>query len=960
MARKCSQQKQREMNLRGRSIPVKTKSAETEVEEEEIMDSSNPNAVSTGPNVEEEGRTKNVHDIVGIPELVVETEEEDETEEEIVESEEEEEYVSDSLEQRSEESEKDDKTETEELLQIQPEDVADEIDYWKQAVICFILGANPPWEIVEGFIRRIWTKFNIDKISFMPNGIFLVRFKTMEMKEKVLASGHYLFDNKPMIVKAWEKDLEMKKDDVKSVPAWIKIHKLPIKFWGKSLSKITNIVGKYVKCDVATEERAVRVDIEYEWRPVKCTICQGMGHEKEQCRKGEQKKLIQQPVKKVEGRSPVGHQTPLKRLVKMHTREVVQAGYSADTFGAFSYKEVAASPPKKRSGENGLFGLLETKIKNKAFTKAASTFSNWCITTNNGYHSGGRIWVVWKPNLFRVNVLEYNAQYIHMKVDSLEDRRTFWFTMVYAFNGMHDREPLWDNLRRVACTVSGPWAVAGDFNCVLSASERVGGSTPSSEMEPFRRCVSDCGVMDITAIGALFTWNNKQKPQDRIYSKLDRFLVNKACSNQGQSKRCFKYYNMWGGSKKFLPIVRENWDKSRPGTPMFRLAKNLKQLKPELKRLNKEGYSDIENSANILQKQVEDMQEVINKDPTNMQLISEEYEASLQLQELTRAKESFLSQKSKHEWIKDGDVNSSYFHCLLKKRRSMNKVVMVEDMRGKLCDTQEQVQEAFLEYYQSLLGTSQDIKKIHRSIINKGPVCNDAHWASLRRPVTGEEVKEAMFSIPDIKSPGPDGYTSKFFKDAWGECIRSYPKFYVPGFFDVLPQLVGQNQGAFIQQRSIQENILICQDLIRLYERPHASPRCLFKIDLQKAYDTVEWEFVGQLLEELKFPPEFIEMLMQCITTTTYSLSVNGELFGYFQGRLVIVRSVLNSLHSYWASIFILPKGIMKRIEAVCAGTSFGTIVQITGDLLLWDGIRRRPKEEGGLGRKIGKSGTRL
>ncbi|XP_074313965.1 uncharacterized protein LOC141649168 [Silene latifolia] len=258
----------------------------------------------------------------------------------------------------------------------------------------------------------------------------------------------------------------------------------------------------------------------------------------------------------------------------------------------------------------GLFGLLETKIKNKAFTKAASTFSNWCITTNNGYHSGGRIWVVWKPNLFRVNVLEYNAQYIHMKVDSLEDRRTFWFTMVYAFNGMHDREPLWDNLRRVACAVSGPWAVAGDFNCVLSASERVGGSTPSSEMEPFRRCVSDCGVMDITAVGALFTWNNKQKPQDRIYSKLDRFLVNKAwcdsftdvyaqflpegifdhtpcilkSSNQGQTKRCFK------------------------------LAKNLKQLKPELKRLNKEGYSDIENAANILQKQVEDMQEVINKD----------------------------------------------------------------------------------------------------------------------------------------------------------------------------------------------------------------------------------------------------------------------------------------------------------------------------------------------------------
>ncbi|XP_074299615.1 uncharacterized protein LOC141630755 [Silene latifolia] len=180
----------------------------------------------------------------------------------------------------------------------------------------------------------------------------------------------------------------------------------------------------------------------------------------------------------------------------------------------------------------GLLGLLETKIKNKAFNKAASSFSNWCITTNNGYHSGGRIWVLWKPNLFRVHVLEYNAQYVHMKVEYLVDRRSFWLTMVYAFNGIHDRDSLWDNLRRVASLVSGPWAIAGDFNCVLSALERVGGNTPSGEIKPFRRCVADCGVVEIAVVGALYTWNNKQKPEERIYSRIDRFLVNKAwCDN---------------------------------------------------------------------------------------------------------------------------------------------------------------------------------------------------------------------------------------------------------------------------------------------------------------------------------------------------------------------------------------------------------------------------------------------
>ncbi|XP_074313367.1 uncharacterized protein LOC141648532 [Silene latifolia] len=296
----------------------------------------------------------------------------------------------------------------------------------------------------------------------------------------------------------------------------------------------------------------------------------------------------------------------------------------------------------------GLFGLLETKIKNKAFSKAAGSFNNWCITTNNGYHSGGRIWVLWNPTMFRVQILEYNAQYIHMKIDSLVDRRVFWLTMTYAFNGIAERAPLWDNLTRLAYQIAGPWAVVGDFNCVLSPSERVGGNAPSGEIVPFRRCVADCGLMDIAAIGAVYTWNNKQKPEERIYSRIDRFMVNKAwcdnftdlyahfmpeglydhtpcvikSSNQGQSKRSFKYFNMWGGSKNFLPLVRANWDSGLVGTPMFRLVKSLKRIKPVLKQLNVESYSDIEGATNILQKQVEIMQEEISRDPTNLRLIA--------------------------------------------------------------------------------------------------------------------------------------------------------------------------------------------------------------------------------------------------------------------------------------------------------------------------------------------------
>ncbi|XP_074314345.1 uncharacterized protein LOC141649558 [Silene latifolia] len=69
-------------------------------------------------------------------------------------------------------------------------------------------------------------------------------------------------------------------------------------------------------------------------------------------------------------------------------------------------------------------------------------------------------------------------------------------------------------------------------------------------------------------------------------------------------------------------------------------------------------------------------------------------------------------------------------------------------------------------------------------------------------------------------------------------------------------------------------------------------------------------------------------------------------------GRLVIVKSVLNSLHSYWASMFIIPKGIIKRIEAVCRNFLWDNSVDYRRTPLVgWDTICR-PKDEGGLGLK--------
>lgn len=65
----------------------------------------------------------------------------------------------------------------------------------------------------------------------------------------------------------------------------------------------------------------------------------------------------------------------------------------------------------------------------------------------------------------------------------------------------------------------------------------------------------------------------------------------------------------------------------------------------------------------------------------------------------------------------------------------------------------------------------------------------------------------------------------------------------------VLPEIISENQSAFVADRSIVQNILICQDIIRLNNRKATTQSRLIKMDLKKAYDTVEWGFVEEMLQ---------------------------------------------------------------------------------------------------------------
>ena len=75
------------------------------------------------------------------------------------------------------------------------------------------------------------------------------------------------------------------------------------------------------------------------------------------------------------------------------------------------------------------------------------------------------------------------------------------------------------------------------------------------------------------------------------------------------------------------------------------------------------------------------------------------------------------------------------------------------------------------------------------------------------------------------------------------------------------------------------------QELLRKCCWNRISHPCIMKVDLWKAYDTVNWNFLEDVLSFLDFPALFVQWIMQCVSTTSYSISINGSLHGFFKGK---------------------------------------------------------------------------
>ncbi|XP_074290539.1 uncharacterized protein LOC141617253 [Silene latifolia] len=532
-------------------------------------------------------------------------------------------------------------------LKIDASDVNPELEYWASAISCFVLGANPPSLVLEGFIRRIWNNLAITFIAYQPNGVCLIRFKTLEDKQRALQSGPLSFDNKPFIVKDWNPGMKLVKDKPVVVPVWIRLYDLDIKYWGLALPKILGLVGKPICSDQATKNKEylgfarylveVKVgeqlpdaiefidehdicqtqQVHYEWKPVSCNLCHGIGHETGLCKKKPVKakpKNVQQPHMVV---TPMPYQgsmlnslTPARFLNRLTKKgEGTSAGPTfVDVLSYSIRKNLLNSMGKGLSSQhlNGLFGLVETKVRTTNINSVQAGLGNkWNFLNNNDIHESGRIWLLWDPSLFHVK----DKQAIHVSVDHLQSGYSWTCSFIYGCNKDSERTSLWQSILQAKSIVHGPWLLMGDFSNVLHIAERIGYEMTLAEIRDFQQCVDSLGLYDLVTQGIAFFLPEGLFDHSpciiRLWEETDR------------KPSCFKYFNMWGKDERFHSTVMDVWQQHIRGCKSFQVVKKLKLLKYPLRQLNKEGFGDIINTAKVAQLLLEDIQKKLHQDPQN-------------------------------------------------------------------------------------------------------------------------------------------------------------------------------------------------------------------------------------------------------------------------------------------------------------------------------------------------------
>ncbi|KAK4381921.1 putative mitochondrial protein [Sesamum angolense] len=309
-------------------------------------------------------------------------------------------------------------------------------------------------------------------------------------------------------------------------------------------------------------------------------------------------------------------------------------------------------------------------------------------------------------------------------------------------------------------------------------------------------------------------------------------------------------------------LVNEAWLEKWPGssyvsalprTKMYEVVCKLKALKAVFRRQRKQK-GDLTENVKLAKGYLDKAQELfaVYRDDVLLHLVKC---CRMVYSEAIKLEMSMLKQRAKLRWMKHGDQNSRVFFRKINSKRAKHMIFQITNAIGE----------------------------VNTTLLALIPKVNLPSYVSDYRPISCCNV-----------------------------LYKAITKVIVQRMQPVLHLLIDFSQNAFVPGRSIADNILLAQELLAGYNQRRLPPRCTLKVDIQKAYDSVEWDFLLEVLRLFNFPPRFVGWIEQCVSTASFSVSLNGAIYGFFKGRrglrqgdpmspylFVLVMEIWNSLLRY-------------------------------------------------------------
>ncbi|KAG7539011.1 Reverse transcriptase zinc-binding domain [Arabidopsis suecica] len=405
-----------------------------------------------------------------------------------------------------------------------------------------------------------------------------------------------------------------------------------------------------------------------------------------------------------------------------------------------------------------------------------------------------------------------------------------------------------------------------------------------------------------------------------------------------KSNKSFKYFSFFSTHPRFLKVITEAWNKEvAVGSRLFTITQRMRNVKIACKVLNREGFSNIQQRTKEALAELESIQSALLTSPTQT-LFRQEFVARKKWNFFSQAQQSFYRQKSRIRWMKDGDANTTFFYKSVIAHQGRNCIKYLRGDNDERIENIDQVKSMLVSYYQNLLGTENTdlspmpVEEIKDLVAFR---CLPDLAAQLLQVPSAAEIRRTIISMPKNKAPGPDGFPVEFMWEAWDvvgqdtvEAIQDFfstghlPRGFNATAITLIPKITGAdhptqfrpisccttvykviarllkqklklfisdavqaNQVGFVQGRQLCENVLLASELVTDFHIPATTTRGCLQVDLAKAYDNLNWDFLLNVLNAIELPHQFIGWIKECFTTPSFSIAFNGELIGFFQGK---------------------------------------------------------------------------